>query len=48
MPTYEVTYEVGEGTESELIEAESPVEAEQKFKSNHSNGNTVVLCVVRQ
>lgn len=48
MPTYEVTYETSDGTASELIDAETPVEAEQKFKSSHSNGNTVVLCVVRQ
>ena len=48
MNRYEITYQQGEETLSDLIEASGPVDAERKFLASKPAGSVQVLCVVRQ
>jgi len=48
MNVYEVTYQHGEKTDSVLVEATGPVDAERKFRAGRPGEQIAVLCVVRQ
>ncbi|BCA78724.1 hypothetical protein AOP6_0511 [Desulfuromonas sp. AOP6] len=48
MNLYEVSYEIDGEVREQLIEADTPVEAQKKFLQNKPEGNVIVLCVVRQ
>ncbi|MCP3176683.1 MAG: hypothetical protein AB7F21_02995 [Desulfuromonadales bacterium] len=48
MNLYEVSYEIDGEVREQLVEANTPVEAQMKFMQNKPEGNVIVLCVVRQ
>lgn len=48
MPLYEVTYEEKDAMHSEMIEAETPIEATRLFMEQNRHRQVVILCVVRQ
>lgn len=48
MKTYEITYQVGEEVNSELVEGTGPVDAERRFRESHCEPGLIVLCVVLQ
>jgi hypothetical protein len=47
LTTYEVHYQKGEEYGEELVEAEYPQQAQQKFLIDRADREIVVLCVLR-